>query len=188
MGSAPRTRHRQEPVELGPEQDRVGRGLLAPFETEQGRSPPPSRRSTSPTTWSAGVVAPVKNTSLNSLSPDMARMGRTSIPGWSHVHEQEREAPVLGRRASRYGRGGRSSSPPGPSTSTASGRRSPSGRRRAPPWSRREARSEPEPGSEKPWHQRSSPLRIRGRNRRFCSSVPHRSRVPPSILMLKVSL
>ena len=27
-----------------------------------------------------------------------------------------------------------------------------------------EARSDPEPGSEKPWHQRSSPLRIRGRN------------------------
>ena len=51
-----------------------------------------------------------------------------------------------------------------------------------------EARSDPEPGSENPWHQRSSPLRIRGRNHRFWASVPHRRSVPPSILMPNVSL
>ncbi len=51
-----------------------------------------------------------------------------------------------------------------------------------------DARSEPDPGSEKPWHHLSSPLRIRGRKWRFCSSVPQRSSVPPSILMPNVSL
>src|SRR5215467_11294801 len=44
------------------------------------------------------------------------------------------------------------------------------------PWSmarvRRLARSEPAPGSENPWHQISSALRIAGRWRRFCSGVP----------------
>ena len=36
----------------------------------------------------------------------------------------------------------------------------------------REARSEPASGSEKPWHQISSPVRIGLRKRSFCSSVP----------------
>jgi hypothetical protein len=35
----------------------------------------------SPTTWSAGVVARSKNTSLNSVSPDSIVMGRISTPG-----------------------------------------------------------------------------------------------------------
>src|ERR1700755_184309 len=35
-----------------------------------------------------------------------------------------------------------------------------------------EARSEPEPGSEKPWHHQSSTLAIRGRYFFFCSSLP----------------
>src|SRR5712691_1907848 len=52
------------------------------------------------------------------------------------------------------------------------------------PWStarvRRLARSEPAPGSEKPWHQISSALRIAGRWRRFCSSVPQWMRVGPT--------
>src|SRR6266481_1790286 len=37
---------------------------------------------------------------------------------------------------------------------------------------RAEARSEPELGSEKPWHQISSQFRIFDRKRFFCSSVP----------------
>ena len=37
---------------------------------------------------------------------------------------------------------------------------------------RRPARSLPAPGSEKPWHQMSSPLRIRGRYRSRCAWVP----------------
>src|SRR5262245_27322440 len=35
-----------------------------------------------------------------------------------------------------------------------------------------EARSEPEPGSEKPWHHQSSTLAMRGRYFFFCSSLP----------------
>src|SRR5258708_10731903 len=35
-----------------------------------------------------------------------------------------------------------------------------------------EARSEPEPGSEKPWHHQSSTLALRGRHSRFCFSLP----------------
>ena len=37
----------------------------------------------------------------------------------------------------------------------------------------RPARSEPAPGSEKPWHHQSSRLAARGRKRRFCASVPN---------------
>jgi hypothetical protein len=43
------------------------------------------------------------------------------------------------------------------------------------------ARSEPDPGSEKNWHQDSSPRTRGGRNRAFCSSLPCTSSVgPPS--------
>ncbi len=34
------------------------------------------------------------------------------------------------------------------------------------------ARSEPAPGSEKPWHHQSSSVAMRGRKRRFCASEP----------------
>ena len=50
------------------------------------------------------------------------------------------------------------------------------------------ARSEPAFGSENPWHQVSSPERMRGRNRRFCSSVPHFRSVLPTIFTVTVSL
>ena len=49
------------------------------------------------------------------------------------------------------------------------------------------ARSEPEFGSLKPWHQRISPRRILGRNSRFCSSVPHCSSVGPTSVSPKKS-
>ncbi len=44
-----------------------------------------------------------------------------------------------------------------------------------------EARSEPDPGSEKPWHQISSADRIGARKRCFCSSVPWAMTVGPPI-------
>ena len=50
-----------------------------------------------------------------------------------------------------------------------------------------EARSEPEFGSLKPWHQRTAPLRIRGRNSFFCSSVPHCRIVGPTSVSPKKS-
>jgi hypothetical protein len=39
--------------------------------------------STVPTTFAFGVRASVKKTSLNSASPVISRIGRTSMPGWS---------------------------------------------------------------------------------------------------------
>ncbi len=52
----------------------------------------------------------------------------------------------------------------------------------------RPARSEPAFGSENPWHHVSSPERMRGRNRCFCSSVPHFRSVLPTIFTETVSL
>src|SRR5580700_4239169 len=45
---------------------------------------------------------------------------------------------------------------------------------------RRLARSPPAPGSEKPWHHRSSPARMAGRCRFFCASVPSWIKVGPN--------
>ena len=45
----------------------------------------------------------------------------------------------------------------------------------------RPARSEPAFGSEKPWHQITSPRRIAGRCAAFCSSVPHAIKVTMSV-------
>ena len=44
-----------------------------------------------------------------------------------------------------------------------------------------EARSEPAPGSEKPWHHQSSRLAMRGRNCCFCSSVPKAMSTGPTM-------
>ncbi|WBL36802.1 hypothetical protein O0235_04375 [Tepidiforma flava] len=45
-------------------------------------------------------------------------------------------------------------------------------------WS--DARSDPEPGSLKPWHQVISSRAMAGRKRAFCSSVPKRMSVGPT--------
>src|ERR1700729_1895414 len=55
-------------------------------------------------------------------------------------------------------------------------------------WVRSAPRSDPAPGSENPWHQRSAPDSTRGRKRRFCSSVPIASSVLPIIFTLKLSV
>ncbi len=44
---------------------------------------------------------------------------------------------------------------------------------------RRFARSDPASGSENPWHQWSSALRMLGTHRSFCSSVPQRMIIGP---------
>src|ERR1700722_1479602 len=44
------------------------------------------------------------------------------------------------------------------------------------------ARSDPAPGSEKPWHQMSSPRRMRGRWKAFCSSLARAISVGPAWL------
>ena len=53
-------------------------------------------------------------------------------------------------------------------------------RRRASARVRSDARSEPAPGSENPWHHTSSPRRIFGRCAAFCSSVPSSISVGPA--------
>ena len=45
---------------------------------------------------------------------------------------------------------------------------------------RREARSDPASGSEKPWHQKALPWEMGGRKRAFCSSVPYSMIVGPT--------
>src|SRR5579864_4727725 len=50
---------------------------------------------------------------------------------------------------------------------------------------RKLARSEPDPGSEKPWHQKMSALAVLGRNFRFCSSLPNCAITGPTIVTLK---
>ena len=47
----------------------------------------------------------------------------------------------------------------------------------------RPARSDPAPGSENPWHQTFSPLRICGRYSAFCSSVPLTISVGPPCML-----
>src|SRR3546814_9015994 len=50
-----------------------------------------------------------------------------------------------------------------------------------------EARSEPESGSLKPWHQRIEPFMIPGRYSFFCPSVPHWRIVGPTRVSPKKS-
>src|ERR1019366_10715012 len=47
-----------------------------------------------------------------------------------------------------------------------------------------DARSEPAPGSENPWHHQSSMFAARGRKRCFCSSVPNCNNTGPIMVML----
>src|SRR3954452_5074377 len=50
---------------------------------------------------------------------------------------------------------------------------------------RSDARSDPEPGSEKPWHQKISALAVAGRKRCFISSLPNCAITGPTIEVLK---
>ena len=50
---------------------------------------------------------------------------------------------------------------------------------------RSDARSEPEPGSENPWHQKMSALAVFGRKCCFCASLPNCAITGPTIVTLK---
>lgn len=134
---------------------------------------------TRPTTLPALVRASVRKTSLNEECPAALTIGRTTTPGWSmgtSRNDRPRCFAALGSvRASRKIQFAvvpadvqilwpliTHSSP----SST--------------PLVRTEARSEPASGSEKPWHHRCLPLRMRGRKCRFCASEPRAIRVLPS--------
>ena len=123
----------------------------------------------SPTRLATGTRTSSKKTSLNSLLPRMVSRGRMSMPGVS-MGTINQEIPLC------FGASG--------SVRTSSSQywatwawlvqifcplmtySSPSRTARV----RRLARSEPAWGSEKPWHQQCSPLRIAGRWNCFCSS------------------
>ncbi len=49
------------------------------------------------------------------------------------------------------------------------------------------ARSDPAPGSEKPWHHQMSRLAVGGRKRCFCASLPNCAITGPTMLVLKAS-
>ena len=55
---------------------------------------------TPPMTSPLGVRASVKNTSLNSLSPEIILMGRTSTPGWRMSHSRNEIPLCLGASGS----------------------------------------------------------------------------------------
>ena len=83
-------------------------------------------------------------------------------------------------RRDRCARGTRRRRRPARTSTRSSGRSARSRRRRASARVRSDARSEPAPGSEKPWHHTSSPRRICGRCAAFCSSVPSSISVGPA--------
>ena len=125
-----------------------------------------------PNSASRGTRTSSKKISLNSRSPVIVTSGRTSTPG-SVMSTSRHEMPAC------LGTSG--------SVRTSSSHQfarwpsvfhtfwplmtkvSPSSTARV----RSDARSDPALGSEKPWHQMSSPRSMLGRKVRFCSSVPH---------------
>ena len=142
---------------------------------------------TGPTTLPAGMRAPVKNTSLNSLPPVSIRMGRTSTPGVSIGHNRN----VMPRCLATVGSVRASTKIQLALVANDVQIFCPSITHSSPSSTARvvsPARSEPAFGSENPWHHESSPERIRGRNARFCSSVPHFNSVLPTIFTVTVSL
>ena len=52
---------------------------------------------------------------------------------------------------------------------------------------RNPARSDPAPGSEKPWHHQMSKFAVGGRNRCFCASLPNCAITGPTMLVLNAS-
>ena len=117
---------------------------------------------TPPTTFSSGIRASSMKSSLNSASPVIWRSGRTWTRLLLHVHEEVGQALVLGRVLV----GARDEHAPlrvvrerGPDL--LAGDDPLAVRLTALVFS--DARSEPASGSEKPWHQISSPVRIGSR-------------------------
>ena len=72
----------RQPVELGLEADRHGRRRLAPLVAEQRHRHRPAVVDAADDVRPSGSAASVKKTSLNSHSPEIILIGRTSTPGW----------------------------------------------------------------------------------------------------------
>src|SRR5829696_2488116 len=137
--------------------------------------PPP----TPPTTLSAGVRASVRKTSLNEACPAALTIGRTTTPGWS-IGTRSSERPlclgtsesVRARTKIQFAHAPADVQIFCPLTTHCP--------RSSAALVRTDARSEPASGSEKPWHQRSVPDRMRGRKCLFGSSDPKAISVLPS--------
>ena len=135
---------------------------------------------TPPTTFSSGIRASSMKSSLNSgLAGDLAQRADLHAV-LLHVHDEVGEALVLGRVRV----GARDEHAPlglvrerGPDLLAGDDASSPFALT-ALVFS--DARSEPDSGSEKPWHQISSPERIGSRKRSFCSSVPWAITIGPA--------
>ncbi len=102
-------------------------------------------------------------------------------PRRAHVEQERGDALVLGLRRDRCAPGADPSRCSARPTSRPSARSRSIRRRRATARVRKPARSEPAPGSEKSWHQISSPCNIAGRKRPAVRAVPHAMIVGPAI-------
>ena len=159
------------------------------------RSPPPPERSNisvviatcqpwffSPTRFFFGTRTSSKKTSLKPLLPVICTSGRDRHPGAVHIDHQVADSLMLGR----VGIGAHQQEDP---VGILRDRRphflpvddevvAVLDRARL-----QRARSEPEPGSEYPWHQTSSAFMIGGIKRCFCSSVPQCNSVGPNMVV-----
>ena len=135
-----------------------------------------------PTRLTIGTRASSKNTSANSLEPTMVLISRISTPGLS-IGNITQVMPLC------FGASGSVRMSSSHQSATCANEvqifwpvmtySSPS----RTPLHESEARSEPAPGSEKPWHHTSSPLRILGRWSAFCSALASAMIVGPACIM-----
>src|SRR5271156_3761179 len=134
-----------------------------------------------PTRFSFGTFTSVKKVSQNGEAPAISRIGRTSTPG-SCMSISRKEMPSCFLEVSVRTRQKHMSAHCPPEVQILQ----PLTRKWSPLSSalvESEARSEPAPGSEKPWHQRTSCLAMARMCCCFCSSLPYSSRVGPNIIV-----
>jgi len=133
-----------------------------------------------PTRFALGTFTSVKKVSQKGEAPAISLIGRTSTPGWCML-KRTKEMPSCFFEVSVRTRQKHQSAYWAPEVQIFW----PLTRKWSPLSSARvcrAARSEPAPGSEKPWHHWTSPRQISGMCSSFWSSVPYSSRVGPNIM------
>ena len=129
---------------------------------------------------SFGAFTSVMKVSQKGEFPAIRRIGRTSTPGW-RMEKTTKDMPSCFFDVSVRTRHKIMSAHWAPDVQIFE----PLTRKGSPLSSARvcrEARSEPAPGSEKPWHQRTRPWTMSGMYFCFWASVPYSSRVGPNML------
>jgi len=140
-------------------------------------------RGSSPTMFSTGTFTPSTNTSLISCSPSSVAIGRTVMPGVFLLMSTNPTPRCFFAAFPSVHTGAKIQSAqcasvvqaPWPLTVECS-----------PTWLAEvfsQARSEPAPGSLKPWHHHSAPLSMPSRKRCLCGSVPKLMRTSPTMMM-----